>query len=301
MVAAIAGLYALLLVLGLVLPLRPRKRSLKRRLVANLVISALSLGAALLAIRPVVGWLLSSATPKWGLLAWLDLPPVAGLVVGFLLMDLSFYYWHRLNHRWPLLWRFHNVHHVDGDLDVTTALRFHPVETAYSAGFRVVQISLIGVSPLLFAVYEAAFQAGTLFHHSNVRLPLWLERPLNWFIVTPRMHSVHHSMVLSELNSNYSSVFRWWDQIHRTLVLNVPQEQVTIGVAGYSGPQSESVPALLAMPFRRQRNYWRFPDGETPARQFRRPSPGPWRMVGLLFGVLTAAGLLLAGSGALLL
>lgn len=298
MTAAIAGLYGLLLVGGLAVPLRKSKRSLKRRLAVNLVLSALSLTTAWLVIRPVVAMLLEPTNRHWGLLDRLNLSPLWAMVIGFLLMDLSFYYWHRLNHLWPLLWRFHNVHHVDGDMDVTTSLRFHPAETAYSVAFRAVQISLIGVSPLLLVVYEFAFLANTLFQHGNVRLPMWLERGLNWFIVTPRMHGIHHSMVMAETNSNYSSVFRWWDQIHGTLVLKIPQEKIAIGVAGYSGPESESVPALLALPFGRQRNYWRFADGRAPARQFTGPQPARWRLPVALLAIVAALGLLAATSAA---
>lgn len=182
-------------------------------------------------------------------------------------MDLSFYYWHLLNHRVPVLWRFHNVHHMDPDLDITTALRFHFGELALSAGFRVVQIVAIGVSPVTYAVYEVVFQANTLLHHSNVRLPIRLERPLNKLLVTPRMHGIHHSQVEREANSNYGVVFPWWDRLHRTLGLNVPQSALTIGVPAYSEPGDNRLWAAIVQPFRRQRDYWRRPDGTAVTRE----------------------------------
>src|SRR5213076_3351242 len=99
-------------------------------------------------------------------------------VIGFLLLDVSFYYWHRANHAWPFLWRFHNAHHVDPDLDVSTAVRFHFVEIGFSAAFRALQVTLIGGTPWVFVAYEMAFQLNTLFQHSNMRLPVALERAL---------------------------------------------------------------------------------------------------------------------------
>ena len=221
----------------------------------------LALAVAWLVIRPVAITLLNlSSTHEYGLLGWFDLPWGLEFAIGFLLMDLSFYYWHRANHRIGLFWRFHNVHHVDADMDVTTALRFHPGENAYSALFRAAQIALIGATPLLYAVYEFFFLANTFFHHANLRLPIRFERVLNWFIVTPRMHTIHHSTVRGETNSNYSSLFRWWDLLHGTLVLNVPQDRIVIGVPGYTGPENSSIVPLLAMPFARQKEYPPPPD-----------------------------------------
>jgi hypothetical protein len=110
-------------------------------------------------------------------------------------------------------------------------------------------------------VYELVFQANTLFHHSNVRLPIRIERLLNLVLVTPRMHGIHHSQVRDETNSNYSVVFSWWDRLHRTMGLNVPQSDIVIGVPGYSNPADNTLWNDLVLPFRPQRDYWRRPDG----------------------------------------
>jgi len=176
-------------------------------------------------------------------------------------MDLAFYYWHLANHRIPLLWRFHNVHHTDPELDVSTAFRFHFGEIALSSFFNVIQISLIGISPWAFAVYQLVFQSEVLFHHSNLRLPIAFERLLSKVLVTPRMHGIHHSQVHRENNSNFGTVFPWWDRFHRTLGLNIPQSEVVVGIPAYSLPADNSVPNALLMPFRKQRDYWRSPDG----------------------------------------
>jgi sterol desaturase/sphingolipid hydroxylase (fatty acid hydroxylase superfamily) len=203
---------------------------------------------------------------QFGLLQWLDVPAATQHIIGFLLLDLTFYYWHRANHAVSFLWRFHNAHHIDPDLDVSTAFRFHFAEVAMSAMFRVVQVVAIGVSPVTYAVYELVFQANTLFHHSNVRLPLVLERTLNKILVTPRMHGVHHSEVRRENTSNFSSVFSWWDRLHATLRLNVPQSRIFIGIPAYTAAADNQLKGMLEMPFRRQRDYWRRADGTVPQR-----------------------------------
>ena len=115
----------------------------------------------------------------FGLLHLLNLPAWLELTASFLLMDLAFYYWHLANHRAPFLWRFHNVHHTDPDLDVSTAFRFHFGEIALLSAFGAIQISLTGISPWAFAVYQLAFQSEVLFHHGNVRLPIRFERLLS--------------------------------------------------------------------------------------------------------------------------
>jgi sterol desaturase/sphingolipid hydroxylase (fatty acid hydroxylase superfamily) len=243
-------------------PLRKRCSSLLPRVILNLIISAAAFAVAAVLVRPAALATLSWATQKpFGLVHLVALPRALGFIVSFLLMDLTFYWWHLANHRIGFLWRFHNVHHVDPDLDVSTGFRFHFGEVGMSAAFRVVQVLLIGISMPAFAVYELVFQANTLFHHSNLRLPIRLERLLNKVLVTPRMHGIHHSQVQGETNSNYGVVFPWWDRVHRTLGLNIPQAEITIGIPGYSLPDDNQLRNALLMPFRKQRNYWRRADG----------------------------------------
>ncbi|MBM4294891.1 MAG: sterol desaturase family protein [Deltaproteobacteria bacterium] len=251
-----------------VFPLRRPKRSLGRRLALNLTLSAMVFAVGGLVVRPValgVSWWADRTS--FGLLHYLALPFWAQFFLGFLLMDLTIYYWHRINHTWPLLWRFHNVHHVDPDLDVSTSFRFHFGEILYSTLFRVLQVGLVGVAPLTYVVYELVFQVCTVFHHSNLRLPIEWERWINRALVTPRMHGVHHSAVGPETNSNYSVVFSWWDRLNRSLRLNVPQSQIIIGVPGYLRPGDNSFSSLLALSFRPQRPYWRWPSGKASVRK----------------------------------
>lgn len=252
-------------------PLRARSRPLWPRLLVNVLITGLALATAAVTVSPTVEHLMAwTPANEVGVLAIFKLPTAVEFGIAFLLFDWSFYWWHRMHHRVPLLWRFHNVHHVDPDLDVTTAFRFHAVEIGYSAAFRASQIILIGPAAWMYFIYELVFQLGTVFHHSNIKLPLKVERVMNWVFVTPRMHGIHRSHFRNETDSNYSTVFSWWDRLHRSLRLNVPQREIQIGVPGYSRPEDNRPGRLLSMPFRQQRSYWRRPDG---ANMDQRPSP----------------------------
>jgi sterol desaturase/sphingolipid hydroxylase (fatty acid hydroxylase superfamily) len=260
--ALIAAVFVALFVLERLLPLRRCCSSLLPRVILNLIISAAAFAVAAILVRPAATAALSWATQKpFGLVHLLALPSALQFIAAFLLMDLTFYWWHIANHRIGFLWRFHNVHHIDPYLDVSTGFRFHFGEVGMSAVFRVAQVLLIGISMPAFAVYELVFQANTLFHHSNLWLPIRLERLLNKVLVTPRMHGIHHSQVRRENNSNYGVVFPWWDRVHRTLGLNIPQAEIAIGIPGYSQPDDNRLRNALLMPFRKQRDYWRRSDG----------------------------------------
>jgi len=267
---AVGVLALLLFFLERFFPLRKSTRSLLARLIVNVAISALAFVAAVALVQPAAHWALRlSAEKPFGLVHLAALPVWAEFTLSFLLMDLGFYYWHLANHRIPFLWRFHNVHHIDPDLDVSTAFRFHFGEITLSSVFGIVQVSLIGVSPWAFAIYQLAFQAEVVFQHSNLRLPIGLERFLSKFIVTPRMHGIHHSQVRRENDSNFGTVFTWWDRLHRTLGLNIPQDEVIVGIPAYTLSEDNRVPNALLMPFRKQRDYWRRSDGTV----VKRPAP----------------------------
>jgi sterol desaturase/sphingolipid hydroxylase (fatty acid hydroxylase superfamily) len=271
--------FAFLLGLERWLPLRKSTHSLLGRLAVNIAISVLTFLAAAALVQPAARWALSwSAQKSFGLVHLIALPAWLEFILTFLLMDLAFYYWHVANHRVPFLWRFHNVHHADPDLDVSTAFRFHFGEVALSSAFNLIQVSLIGPSAWAFAAYQLAFQSEVLFHHSNLRLPIGFERLLNKIIVTPRMHGIHHSQVQRENNSNFGTVFAWWDGVHRTLGLNIPQSAIKIGIPGYSLPQDNTAANALLMPFRKQRDYWRKPDGSIVVREELSTEDNPARL-----------------------
>jgi len=236
-------------------PLRPRGRPLAERLVTNaamVTVAAVVLRACMVPAALAVAQ--AGERAGVGVLRWLPLPPAVAAVAGFLLLDWTVYVWHRLNHRAPLLWRFHLVHHTDLDLDVSTAFRFHAGELLLSIAWRSAQIVLIGASPALVLVYEAAMETATAFHHSNWGLPLAVDRALNVVLVTPRMHGVHHSVREAETNANWSVIFSWWDRVHRTR--RTAGEPPAIGLPAYRDPRELGVLRLLALPFGRQRDVW---------------------------------------------
>jgi len=200
--------FVLLLLAEQAMPLRHKRRPLFPRLAKNLILTATVFLVGSLIVRNAgLGSSVWTTKREIGAVFLIPLPQWGRIPLGILLMDLTFYYWHRANHRIRLLWRFHNVHHIDPDLDVSTSYRFHPGEIAYSSVFRVVQMLAVGADPFTYAIYETVFSAETMLHHSNVRLPFVMERWLNRIIVTPRMHGVHHSAVASETNSNYGVIF----------------------------------------------------------------------------------------------
>jgi sterol desaturase/sphingolipid hydroxylase (fatty acid hydroxylase superfamily) len=265
---ALVAVFLLLLTLEAALPLRRRTRLRRLRWPLNFALTAGVMAAGLLLVRPVaLAVIFWAGDRNLGLLRLASLPPPAAILVGLVLMDLTFYWWHRTNHRFFLLWRFHGVHHLDPDLDVTSATRFHFGEILYSTIFRVLQVGLLGVDISTFLLYEVTYQGANMFQHANLRLPLLLERVLNKILVTPRMHGIHHSVVSAEVDSNFSVVFRWWDVLHRTLRLNVPQQDITIGVAAYLSPEHNRIWSLVILPFRFSKHYWLWPDGTEPRRE----------------------------------
>jgi sterol desaturase/sphingolipid hydroxylase (fatty acid hydroxylase superfamily) len=239
---------------------RPLRRAVESKLVhecRNFAVAGLGVTVIAFVESPVGFWLSRVTDLRgWGLLHALALPSWLRVALSVLLLDYTLYIWHVLTHKVPFLWRFHLVHHVDLDLDASTALRFHFGELALAVPWRALQIVAIGVSPLSFAIWQTMLTVSVMFHHSNVELPIRLERFLNRFVVTPRMHGIHHSMVEEETNSNWSSGLTLWDRLHGTLRLNVPQEGITIGVPAYRDPADVTLPKVLTMPFRTQRSDW---------------------------------------------
>jgi len=269
---AMAGLFVALAVLETARPLRAAVEPRPRRVARNLGIAGLGLAALTLVqaplLVPVAEW---ARGHRIGILNWTSLPAAVETVAAVLLLDYTLWHWHWLNHRVPFLWRFHLVHHVDLDLDSSTALRFHFGEMMLSVPYRLAQVVVIGASPSAVTVWQVLLVASILFHHSNVRLPAGLERVLVRLLVTPRMHGIHHSDYENETNSNWSSLLSAWDWLHGTLLLSVPQREVAIGVPGYGDPRQVTLGRSLALPFRRQREDWKGPDGRLRRRDHARP------------------------------
>ncbi len=253
------GTFGVLLYLENHRPLRRRVESKLTRNSRNLMVAGLAAVALQLAEQPVVAPLTKLVERKnIGLLKLIRLPRLLETILAVVLMDYTLYAWHVLTHRIPFLWRFHLIHHVDLDLDASTALRFHFGEIIVSAAWRAAQIVVIGVSPLSFAAWQAFLFPSILFHHSNVRLPREVEKKLSRFVVTPRMHGIHHSVERSETDSNWSSGLTVWDWLHGTLKTNVEQKETIIGVPAYREPEQVALTKIVPMPFGKQKPTWEF-------------------------------------------
>ena len=232
-------------------PLRLRKDPAPRRVGRNLAIGLLAAATTAASEIPIIAPVQRFAERhRLGLLRRFPLPGPLRIVVGFLLLDYTLFVWHWLNHRVPALWRFHAVHHIDLDLDSTTGLRFHFGELVLAAGFRAAQILLLGVDNVTLRVFQRVLLSSVIFQHSNLELPAGVERGLLPVVVTPRMHGVHHSTRVTETNTNFSSLLSWWDRLHGTLRLDVPQSAITIGVDGFLEPRDVTLEHSLALPFR---------------------------------------------------
>jgi sterol desaturase/sphingolipid hydroxylase (fatty acid hydroxylase superfamily) len=260
----IGGAFIILTALERRRPLRQEHESKLRRLTRNLVFAGMAAATVNLLERPIVQPLAGVVERRqWGLLYGHPLPRALRMTLAVLLLDYTLYVWHVLVHKVPWLWRFHIVHHVDLDLDASTALRFHCGELAASVPWRAAQIAAIGVSPEALTLWQNALLVSILFHHSNVELPIALERVVSKVFVTPRMHGIHHSLVPDETNSNWSSGLTVWDWLHGTLRLNVPQRDVTIGVPAYRDPEEVTLAKTVTLPFVAQRPWRLLPgDGE---------------------------------------
>lgn len=235
-------------------PLRRRVQKRWQRIVINVVMAIPSFVLLRLLLITTLVWLaIQNQNIRFGINYLYDAPDWIEGCIAFLILDYSNYLWHILNHKIPFLWRFHLVHHTDHDLDLSTAIRFHFGEMVFSVFFRGLAVFLTGSSPLTVLVYEIVFEAATQFHHSNLKLPFRFERILNKLVVTPRMHGIHHSVIRHETDSNYSVIFSFWDRLHRSVRLNVPQSDIKIGVLVYPDKKELTVWYLLKLPFDKMR------------------------------------------------
>ncbi|MBD8893142.1 sterol desaturase family protein [Labrenzia suaedae] len=187
-----------------------------------------------------------------GLLNQLELSPALEGGAAFLLLDLAVWFQHWAAHKVPLLWRVHQVHHADGDMDVTTALRFHPVEILLSFFWKGAVIIALGASPEAVLVFEIALNGTAMFNHANARLPGCLDSALRFLVVTPDMHRVHHSAARNETDSNYGFCLSVWDRLFRTYV-RMPalgHQRMTIGLSPEKSRGARRLGWSLLLPFR---------------------------------------------------
>ena len=198
-----------------------------------------------------VGIALVAEERSWGLFNNLELPPWAEVVLAVLALDFAIYLQHVMFHAVPLFWRLHMVHHADLDFDVTTGLRFHTIEILLSMGIKVAAIILLGAPAVAVLIFEVLLNATSMFNHSNIRMPLWLDRLLRLVVVTPDMHRVHHSTIARETNSNFGFNLPWWDYLLGTYRAQPSQghEQMQIGLSQFRHRRVEWLHWMLLMPF----------------------------------------------------
>ena len=245
-------------------PLRRFERPEALRVPRNLALGALSIATTAVLQKPLAEPLAQLVERRrWGLIQ--RLPKALRAPVALLLFDYSMYLWHRLTHVVPALWRLHVVHHIERDMDATTALRFHPADMAVSVPWRLAQVALIGAGPRELRLGQRLFFASVLFHHSNLRLPAGLERRLEPFLVTPRMHGIHHVPTPAETGSNWSSGLSIWDRLHGTLRRGSATAAGRTGVPGYPLATDARLGLAMRLPFMRQRDAWQQPSGADPA------------------------------------
>jgi len=183
-----------------------------------------------------------------GLLHAVELPGAVRLLAAILFLDAWLYIWHRANHRIPLLWRFHRMHHADRDMDVTTATRFHLGEHVGASVLRLGWIPLLGLRIPEIIVYETLVVAITMFHHANISVGRW-DRPLRWLVVTPYMHKVHHSRLGVETDSNYSTLFSFWDRLFRSFRMRDDCSNIRLGLDEFLDPTWQTFGGMLRTPF----------------------------------------------------
>jgi sterol desaturase/sphingolipid hydroxylase (fatty acid hydroxylase superfamily) len=251
----ITGVFLLLFLIESRYALRKRVQGRWKRLLINFLLSLPAFALLRFLLIPAMVWV-ATKNQSWhlGVINLFEAPLVLKSIVAFMLLDYTNYIWHFLLHNLPFLWRFHLVHHTDLDLDVTTAFRFHFGEMITSVVFRGATVLLTGASPMTVLIYEICFEAAAQFHHSNTRLPLHVERIINYLIVTPRMHGIHHSVIKRETDSNYSVIFSVWDRLHNTSRREF-EKQVLIGVPSYADPKELTVKQLLILPFKTIRGW----------------------------------------------
>ncbi|NNL65967.1 MAG: sterol desaturase family protein [Myxococcales bacterium] len=200
------------------------------------------------------GWVVAAwaADRGLGLFAWLGAGPWAAGAAGILGLDIVSYLWHRANHQVPLLWRFHQVHHGDESFHFTTALRFHPGELLLALPVRLAAIVLLGVPPAGVLLFEIVFGVANLLEHGNFDLPRRLEPAVRRLFITPALHRGHHTADWHELNTNFGTVFSFWDRLGGTFRAGDAGRRVTTGLPDWSGPQAPSLSESLRLPFQRR-------------------------------------------------
>lgn len=247
---------ALMAILEAVFPKRTRTQSRQSRWFTNLSLVVIN-SLVLRLLGPISAMITADFALRngWGVLNFIpiQLPLLLQVALGVALLDLAIYAQHVASHHIPILWRFHKIHHADRDIDVTTGIRFHPIEASLSMVYKCGVILLLGPLSLSVVIFEIVLNASAMFNHANIKLPKQLDSLLRLLIVTPDMHRVHHSVIPTETNSNYGFFLPFWDRLFKTYI-NQPQQghtNMTIGLTEFQSNSPSKLPWVMTIPFKK--------------------------------------------------
>jgi sterol desaturase/sphingolipid hydroxylase (fatty acid hydroxylase superfamily) len=251
--AAFGGVFAVMAIWEFIGPRRKQAIGRGWRWPNNLsVVVVDTLLVRILFPTTAVGLALITEARGFGLFNVVALPAWVGVVASVVVLDFAIYLQHVLFHAVPALWRLHRMHHADLEFDVTTGLRFHPIEILLSMVIKLTVVTAIGAPALAVLIFEVLLNATSMFNHSNVRIHLGLDSVLRWFVVTPDMHRVHHSILSRETNSNFGFNLPWWDRLFGTYRAQptAGHDGMTIGIEQFREPRELGLDRMLLQPFR---------------------------------------------------
>jgi len=266
--AAFCGVFTLMAIWEFVEPRRTQTTRRGWRWPNNLGIVAFdALLIRILFPTTAVGLALIAAVHGLGLFNVVPVPAWIGVVASVILLDLAIYFQHVLFHAVPALWRLHRMHHADLEVDVSTGLRFHPIEILLSMVIKLAVVIALGAPALAVLLFEVLLNATSMFNHSNIRIPERFDGLLRWFVVTPDMHRVHHSILSRETNSNFGFNLPWWDRLFGTYRAQpaAGHEAMTIGIEQFRDPRELGLDRMLLQPF--HGDVGRYPIGERQVEQ----------------------------------
>ncbi|MEM7402296.1 MAG: sterol desaturase family protein [Pseudomonadota bacterium] len=247
------AVFSVFVIWEIIAPRRSLHYSKKIRWLNNLTISVINVLLTRLLIPVTVIYIAAFAeTSNVGLLNQFNLPVLIAVIIAFLLLDLAIYLQHVIFHKVDFLWRLHRMHHADLDFDITTGIRFHPIEMILSHGIKMLVVLALGPPVIAVLIFEVMLNASSMFNHANIRIPKKLERILRLIIVTPEMHRVHHSVKPIETDSNFGFNLPWWDHLFNTYRAQ-PQDghtNMSIGIEQFRDTKELWLPKLLVQPFR---------------------------------------------------
>jgi sterol desaturase/sphingolipid hydroxylase (fatty acid hydroxylase superfamily) len=246
------AVFATMIIWELLAPRRVLTTSKTVRWFANLTVISINASLIRLAFPLVpVGLALLAEKNGWGLLNIFHAPYLLTVIAGVIVLDLVMYLQHVLFHAVPVLWRLHMMHHADLDFDVTTGLRFHPIEIVLSGCIKLAAVIVLGPPAIAVLIFEILLNGTSMFNHGNIRIPFNIDRLLRLLVVTPEMHRVHHSAVIKETNSNFGFSFPWWDRLLGTYreQPSAGHQGMTIGLSQFRDPGRLTLPWMLVLPF----------------------------------------------------